>query len=181
MYAIKTSGVLGSGVSVVTFSSIPQTFTHLQIRGFARCTASSNQQSWQIQLNSDVTSGNYTIHRSYNQGNSTSPSQSFYTGQSWMISSTIPCANDTANVYGVFMADILDYTNTNKFKTYKSIGGSETNVSSGGTGEIHLTSGMWKSTAAVSTITITSPLSSNFVQYSKFDLYGLVASNATGA
>jgi len=69
--------------------------------------------------------------------------------------------------------DLLDYTNSNKFKTIKGIQGVDFNGSVGGyTGAVNLFSGVYKSTSTISSIKITS-VYGNFTQYSQVALYGL--------
>ena len=69
-------------------------------------------------------------------------------------------------IFGTFIVDILDYANTNKYKTMRALDGFDAN----GSGYAVLWSGNWRSTSAVSTITITG---GTFAQYSSFALYGI--------
>ena len=58
-YELIETQVLGSDVYSITFSSVPQTYKHLQIRLTARCTASGSTGDWlSIRFNGD-SSGNY--------------------------------------------------------------------------------------------------------------------------
>jgi hypothetical protein len=75
-----------------------------------------------------------------------------------------------ANSYGASVCDILDYKNTNKYKTIKTVGGYENNDTGGG--EASLFSGAWYSTSAIDTITFY-PDAGNFVANSQFALYGV--------
>jgi hypothetical protein len=65
--------------------------------------------------------------------------------------------------------DIVDYTNTNKYKTSRAFAGFDAN----GSGMLAVTSGLWMSTTAINSITFTSDASGNFAQYSSFALYGV--------
>jgi hypothetical protein len=56
---------LSSPAASITFSSIPATYTHLQIRGIARSTAAAGNVS--IAYNSD-TGSNYAGHDLYGDG-----------------------------------------------------------------------------------------------------------------
>jgi hypothetical protein len=91
----------------------------------------------------------------------------------WEIGA-IPAASTTANVFGSHIVDILDYANTNKFKTIRSILGYDAN----GSGVVSLRSGLWRNTAAITAISITYP---PFAAGSRIDLYGITTSQATGA
>ena len=73
-----------------------------------------------------------------------------------------------ANVPANFIIDILDYANTNKYKTNTSLSGLDTNNAQ--YADIRLNSGNWRNTAAVSTITISGM---TFGTYSSFALYGV--------
>ena len=73
----------------------------------------------------------------------------------------------TANVFAANVLDILDYANTNKYKTVKLLAGADQN----GSGALGLYSGSWRSTSAITSITITP--SSSIAQYSTFELFGI--------
>ena len=82
----------------------------------------------------------------------------------------IPAATSTASVFGGIVIDLLDYSNTNKYKTLRSLGGWDAN----GSGRIILNSGLWgNSGSAISSIDIVTSTGNNFVQYSTFALYGI--------
>jgi hypothetical protein len=167
--ATTTVGLLGS--ASVTFSSIPSTYQHLQIRYTGISTAGANGQYAQVRVgNGSVDTGsNYAWHDLVGQGASTlvekNASQSIvqigpYTG---------PSSN--SNPY-VSVIDILDYGNVNKNKTIKGLTGCDNN----GSGSIDLRSALWFSTSAINTITIyaySQGSASTFGQYSSFALYGI--------
>jgi hypothetical protein len=173
MFPIATSGVLSGSTNGFIFTNIPQTFTHLQVRGFLRDSfTGSTNQSLSYLLNGD-TGANYSVHRTSGDGSST-VSQGF-TSQSQMFQGSIPTAIELSNVYGVIITDILDYTDTNKNKTIRSISGYDKN----GGGAVMISSGAWYNTAAVTQLNCFQ--SSNSVQFSRIDLYGISISPATGA
>ena len=164
--SIATSVVGGGGSSSITFSSIPSTFKHLQIRGIARNTsAGTSINGIFTQFNSD-TAANYSRHNLIGDGASASASAS--TSSSNVLAGQYPQGGTTASVFGVFVLDILDYQDTNKYKTTRALFGTDLN----GSGQVRLSSGNWRNTAAISTITIT-PEDANFAQYSSFALYGI--------
>ena len=79
-------------------------------------------------------------------------------------------SGSTASAYGGGVLDILDYANTNKYKTIKILDGYDNN----GSGFVDgVRSGTWLSTSAMTSFTITNPASTNWVQYSHFALYGI--------
>ena len=162
--SIATVSVGSGGQANIEFTSIPQTFTHLQLRLFGRETASGTVNNEWMRFNSD-TGSNYAWHDLTGNGSVTgASSQSATTAMksaTWM-----PGTSASTNVFGGAVVDILDYTNTNKYKTVRSLTGADNN----GSGTIAFTSGLWMSTAAITTVTI---VVSNFAQYSHAALYGV--------
>ncbi len=164
--SITTTTVGAGGSSAITFSAITSAYTHLQIRYSARTSRVATAEDIDLQLNSD-TGNNYSWHIMYGDGVNAVLGNGTSTYR--MIIPGVSSANATANIFGSSIVDILDYTNTNKFKTVRSIGGNERN----GAGEIMLESGNWRSTNAVTSLTLTPSAGGNFVQYSTFALYGI--------
>lgn len=173
MTFIASSGVLSGSTNGFNFTNIPQTFTHLQVRGFLRDTfTSSVNQSLSFQFNGD-NAANYAVHRMGGDGSGTY-SQGFAT-QGSMFQGAIPTAIETANVFGIIITDILDYRNTSKNKTIRSISGYDAN----GTGTAMMSSGAWLNTAAITSINCSQ--SAGSAQFSRIDLYGFTVSEQTGA
>ena len=74
-------------------------------------------------------------------------------------------------MFSAGVLDILDYANVNKYTTTRVLSGFNTNGSANGTA-VFLSSGLWMSTSAVTSITLTGR-STNIGQYSSFALYGI--------
>lgn len=166
--SIQTVTVGAGGSASITFSSIPSTYTHLQVRAINRGTrAGSGYDYLMVQVNSD-TSANYSWHLLY--GNGTAAAASSSASQTSMGMGFDPQASATANAFGVTIMDILDYANTNKYKTFRSLCGSDTNDTNGAVG---LASGNWRSTSAITSITLSNNVSGNLAQYSSFALFGV--------
>ena len=163
--SIATTTVGSGGVADITFSSIPATYTHLQIRGIGRTTTSNTDDNIYMQFNGDTTS-NYAAHYLYGDGSNALAAGA--ANQSNVVACRITGASSTANRFGATVVDILDYANTNKFKTTRVLTAHEQN----GSGYIFLLSGLWRSTSAISSIKLyVSP--NNIAQYSQFALYGI--------
>ncbi len=79
-----------------------------------------------------------------------------------------PSQANSANIFCATITDVLDYTDTNKYKTVRYLGGKDQN----GSGGVSLNSGSWRSTAAVTSITFFSS-GVDFPEYTQFALYGL--------
>jgi hypothetical protein len=165
--SIATTTVGSGGSSTITFSSIPQTYKHLQIRALARNTVANTDDNIHIRFNSD-TGNNYSCHFFY--GNQTSKAAGVAGSSDLMIGFRVPGASSSANMFGVGVVDILDYNNSNKYKTIRSITGHNQN----GSGSVWLFSGNWRNTSAITSISIFYG-ANNIAQYSSFALYGLAA------
>ena len=166
--ASTTVGVSGSAGSI-TFSSIPSLFKHLQVRVMARTDRASTFDASYIYFNGDTTLSNYSNHGSNGDG-ATANSFGYTTASAVGNQSTLILgASATAGIFGAFVLDIYNYTNTNQFTTTKTVGGVDLN----GSGRIQFNSGTWFNTSAVTSITFTPVNTPNFTQYSSFALYGI--------
>lgn len=165
--SIATTTVGAGGVSDITFSSISATYTHLQIRFLARTARANQEDNIQLRFNSD-TGGNYAAHVLYGDGASAG-AFSDGTSISFNTRSVVAAASATSGVFGVGVIDILDYANTSKYKTVRSLNGYDNN----GTGQVRLSSGLWMNTAAITSVTILSANGANLSQYTQIALYGI--------
>jgi hypothetical protein len=166
--SIATVSVGSGNSSTITFSSIPSTYTHLQLRAIGRNTATgTGSLDTYMRFNGD-TGSNY---RAYNQLAGDGSTASAARGGVEALIGPFYHLKDgnTASIYGALILDILDYANTNKNKVTRGISGQDLN----GSGHIHFKSGMWMSTAAITSITLTVEGSNSFKQYSHFALYGI--------
>ena len=161
--SIATVTVGSGGASTIDFTSIPSTFQHLQIRAMARNTTGTADALYQF--NGD-TGSNYAWHLLVGNGSSAQAYAGTSTTNFRGAGYTVYVASSTIN--GVGVTDILDYKDTNKFKTTRTLLGSDTN----GGGELQFWSGLWRSTSAITSIKIT-PSTGSFAQYSHFALYGI--------
>ena len=160
------------GTNSVQFTSIPQTFTHLQMRYFVRGSEAGATAFTNISINGNAYTTNYSGHTVQGDGS--------YAGSTNIVSGGgignlySPGASATANVFAAGIVDLLDYTNTNKNKVVRIIHGHDTN----GGGQAILGSGQLLSTAAVTSMGMF-----NFTSVAgcRFDLYGISTSQVTGA
>jgi hypothetical protein len=164
------ASTVGDGsISTITFSSIPSTFQHLQIRFQGRVVFSGGGGIYNafIRFNSD-SSSNYTWHAMRGTGSSTvayaSISETKITADS-----VFPDSGVTANVFGTAIVDVLDYVSASKNKTVRVFSGYETNSA----GNVWLQSGVWLNTNAITSVTITNNGSYAFPTGSVFSLYGI--------
>ena len=162
--SIATTTVGAGGQTTITFSSIPSTYKHLQLRMMVKSNGVTD--SVDMRFNSD-TGSNYVYHELVGNGSSASSGAS--TGRTAMPMPSAGIASTDTNIFSVGVVDILDYTNTNKYTTLRGLGGYDLN----GNGAALLVSNLWLNTAAVSTITIYMRTGINVGQYSSFALYGI--------
>jgi hypothetical protein len=164
--SIATVDVGAGGTASITFSSIPATYTHLQIRGIARNTYATTFSSTEYRFNSDSGS-NYAWHYLYGDGASAFSGAS--ASDNLMREINLASGSLTSGIFSGFITDILDYANTNKNKTIRTLGGADAN----GSGGVNLCSGVWMNTSAINSVTITASASGTLPQYSSFALYGV--------
>ena len=163
--SIATTTVGGGGAATISFTSIPATYTHLQIRCLARTTRADTDDQLRLQLNSD-TASNYSQHALSGDGSAASASAG--ASVTFMFLGRSAGATSGASMFGVSVIDILDYADTNKYKTLRGLTGLDMN----GSGFATLTSGSWRNTAAVTSIQVTF-IGALMAQYSSFALYGI--------
>lgn len=172
-WAIDSYTVGSGGITNFTFNLIPQTYTHLQIRYMARAldtSATGTQIS--IRPNSDTAStyyqrGMYAGKDNSSAGQYSSTGSSNNTGDfSWyMITGPFAATNSA----GIGVIDIFDYTSTNKKKTIKAICGFERSTY----GQMDFMSQLWTSTAAISSLRLSTSGGQGFAEGSIFGLYGI--------
>ena len=165
-YELIESQVLSSAAASVTFSSIPQTYKHLQIRMVVRSTGGGNPRVL-TRLNSD-SGANYASHNLYGDGSTVgSEGNASQTGNKIYF---VPNESQPAGAFGAAVYDLLDYTNTNKNTTariFAGAGGLTTVLQ-----DVGLHSFLWNNTAAVNTILLSAD-GQTFAADTRFSLYGV--------
>ena len=161
--SIATTTVGSGGAANVEFTSIPASFTHLQVRGIAR--SNGTLDGFTARFNSD-TNSNYTRHRVYGNGANVPADGNAPRTNITLADGALPGTG--SNIFAPVVFDIVDYANSNKYKTLRSLGGTDNN----GSGTIWLNSGSWMSTSAITSIKI-EPGDGSWVQYTEFALYGI--------
>lgn len=157
-----------------TFSSIPTKYKHLQIRWVVRGTRSFAGEDMYIRFNNDATN-NYFVQETYaNPPSTAATANSGASAISAIRQGQIPAALAPSGCYGTGIVDIYDWQSSVKTKTTKGFCGFDTNDTNTGYNyhNIWHTSGLWVSTAPVTSITVVSngPFDTN----SYISLYGVV-------
>ena len=167
-----TRQTLSTTASSVTFSSIPSTYKHLQIRSLSRNeNASIGNANLLVRFNSD-SGANYTRH--YLRGNGSAATTTGSSSQTSVIVQDGDLAYNTSSLFrAVSIIDIHDYASTTKYKTVRSFAGQDVNSGTAGVA-VALSSALWLDTTAITSITITSSTGSNLSAGSTFALYGMV-------
>lgn len=167
--SIATTTVGAGGASSITFSSIPSTYKHLQIRGILQSArATYSRDEYKFTFNSD-TGNNYSWHNLYASGTAVSAGNGYSVG--YILGQDCVGANGW---WGTTVIDILDYANTSKYKTARLLAGLDTNNAAVGgfNGAMTFGSGLWQNTNAITSITFTAA-NGNWNQYSQLALYGI--------
>jgi hypothetical protein len=167
MFAIATVS-LASGTSYIDFTSIPQTYQHLQLRVFARGTTAGNTVDFSfLNFNNDSTA-NYARHYVKGDGSSSTALGQSGAGITGAFATLVPYALTNTSIFGAGIIDIFDYTSTSKLKTIRVLSGTDNN----GSGQVGLSSGVWVKTPieAITQIGMGYPA---WATYSHFALYGI--------
>ena len=153
MFALQAIQIGADGASSITFSNIPATYAHLQVRILYKNSAGG---STFMTLNSiSATKGHYLYAEQTTASSGTS-------GTNFI-------ANASSSYFGIAIVDILDYANVNKNVTVRTVAGWDGN----GSGQISINSQFYNlSSTAVNSMTFT-PTSGTFNQYTQFALYGV--------
>jgi hypothetical protein len=164
MTLISTATVGAGGASTISISSIPQTFTDLQIVISARSSFSGTEDFCRLTFNS-TTSGYSGI---YVRGTG-SAAQSF-TIQTTNIRLDVPAATSTANTFGNAQYYVPNYAGS----TNKTVSVDYVTENNNSTAYQYLIAGLWSNGAGITSVSIDSANAANFVQYSTMSIYGIL-------
>lgn len=152
-----------TGGSTVTFSSIPSTYQHLQVRLLVKTT--TDNADFRITANG-VTSG-YASHflvgtgSVYAAGYSAAANIRLDSGTGLGVNSY---------QYSAIIIDIHDYASTTRNKTFRMFYGADYNTTGG---EVYIGSGLTTSTSAISSLSFDVLGGKVFANPSFFALYGI--------
>jgi hypothetical protein len=169
---IETASVT-SAVSSVTFSNLntyATDYKHLRIVSHTLDSATSNNTWINIRFNGDTASNYYRSNIRFstaNTGGSMVATDSVTNG-ALVATDENPAGGDS--LYGVVaVANIADYSSTNKQKSFVSWGSQYQSTK----WTQNLWSGVWKSTSAITSITLFPDSGINFAANSRIYLYGI--------
>ena len=165
---IASSTVGSGGAASITFSSIPSTYTDLQILLSARDTDSAN--NWYLltlQLNTDTTNGNYSTRILYGFGSTAGSGTGNRQNTGYVTSNA-----RTADTFGNLSLYLPNYAGSNN----KSFSTDTVTEGNGSTVEIlGMYAGLWSYNSEINQIILTLDVG-NFAQYSTATLYGIKSS-----
>ena len=161
-YTLIEAKTLASAVASVSFTSIPSTYTDLQLLVSARGTTT-------------FANGGY-VYLFYPNGATTNLTSRYILGSGSAASSVTDTApfiymtpsDYTASTFGSDAIYIPNYAGA----TYKSFSIESLNENNATAANINLVAGLWSQTTAISSITLTTA-SANFAVNSTFYLYGI--------
>lgn len=157
----------------VTFSSISQDYTHLELRLYTKTAGGTSLADIRMRFNGD-TNTNYSWHKMYNSesGNAAITGAG---GANYMFAGV---ANETVTTGAFNTTSILipDYKNTSKYTTIRTRSGGTQGT--GGTNYLQWGGGTWRNTAAVTSLTIYEANGNGFAAGSAFHLYGIKITGA---
>ena len=165
MTLIASTTVGSGGVTSVTFSSIPATYTDLLVYQSARSDSSAPYRYQNMTFNGSGTG--YTWKDLYGDSG-TVGSQSAST----TYAGYTPAATATTSTFSNTEYYISNYASSNN-KSWYDNSVTENNASTSGSIITEMGVGVWANSAAITSITLTAYGTSNYVQYSSFYLYGI--------
>jgi len=135
-----------TGTGAITFSAIPQSFTHLQIVGCIRSASAASHAAAGLRLNAD-TGNNYDW--TVNYSDSSTPLASNANGESNAgFATKIVAASATAGKFSAFRLDLPNY----RAAIHKALLTQSGHAESGVAAVATVSTGMWRNTAAVTQI-----------------------------
>lgn len=147
---------LSTTATSVTFSSIPGTYTDLVIASAIISNSTSNDTK--VQFNND-TNSNYSMTRMYGEASAASDRSTNATSMHLGRNSTTA----TPNIF-----HIMNYSNTTTYKTALGRSGFATGI-------VLANVGLWRSTSAITSVTILITGGDTFSANSTFTIYGIKA------
>tara|TARA_R110000868_G_scaffold376295_1_gene641144 strand:+ start:269 stop:793 length:525 start_codon:yes stop_codon:yes gene_type:complete len=169
-YEIISTQTLGTAEAIVTFSSIPQTYTDLVFVTQSRAsTAGVNDKDIGIRFNGDASS---VYSRTTLSGNGSTATSFRATGNNVVYGAQHPLSSGTANVLGVATWNIMNYSQADTYKTVlvrSSCDGASVN-------DVRTVVGLWRGTiAGITSLSLILASGGSFAVGSTFSLYGIKA------
>ena len=163
---LETINVAGGSTTSVAFDSIPQDYSHLQIRIAAKAVYANNGP-FAIKANFNNSSSQYyQLKRLVGNGSNVSSNAGSAGSDMWW--GYIPTLQASSEGFGTSVVELLDYTSENKNTTVRVLNG----YTNSNNASVSLSSSLWLPTEAITKISFdvdSYPIASG----SRFSLYGI--------
>lgn len=167
--SLVSEQILTGSAATITFSSLPQNFKHLRIIAQLRTDRVAEIDAARLRFNGD-SGGNYDEEH-YTANSTTLSSAGNLAATSMAIGATEADSSRASN-FGPLILDVLNYTSASE-KWILTRSGAFGNVSAATDLFIQNYIGRWRSTAAITSLTLLPNIGPNFVSGSILQLYGL--------
>jgi len=155
----------------MSFTNIPQNFTHLQVRGNGRCVNSGYATIYSGFNGDRFGASNY--HNTVFYGDANSKSMAVATAQAFFGPHYFIHSGTTANCWNGYIIDILHYSSTSKTKSIRYLSGWDAINA----GQIVFGDSVWNSTAAITSFEMEPD--AGFLAGSSATLYGIPTASVT--
>ena len=161
------------GETSLAFTSIPSTYSSIQIRGIFKDTSTSDSVPNGAYLYTRVngSSTGYASHRIYGNGSTVIASADAADNALRWYGTMMPSGGIYGSMYSAAIMDVHNYASTTQNKTFRFFAGNDANQASTNR-TVNLQSGLWVDTTAITTVTLFA-MSSGFAAGSTFALYGI--------
>lgn len=135
----------------INLASIPSTYKHLQLRILYRDQSGTGGTDGgavegYYYFNNDTTAANYSLQVVKGNGGAADATGAGYATYGDGLAAFLGFrSNYGGSAFGITIIDLLDYQNSNKYKTIRSFSG----AAGGSVGGVRVTAGTWRSTATV--------------------------------
>ena len=165
------SAVLTANATSVTFSNIPNVYTNLLLTGVVRTDRDATADTLSARFNGD-SGNNYDRIKTRIQSSGVTTDDDRAANLLWIA--RCEAAQATAQAFSPVLAWIIDYHNTTRYKHLISGLSVNRGAASADTDLVlSLTGGYWRSTAAITSLTLLPDIGTNLVAGSRFYLWGL--------
>jgi hypothetical protein len=173
-YTPIATTTLGSNTASYTFTSIPATYTDLVLvmnYSTANSAGAAANVSGQLRINSD-TASNYSQTLMYGFGSTANSGRESTQSVYWI--GDYGYLSSTSGVFGNTVLNFMNYANTSYYKTFLERTSNIDNTQGSALGAVSGV-GLWRSTAAITSITLMVSSTNVYRTGSTFTLYGIAA------
>lgn len=169
-FELISTTVLGSAAASVTLSSIPATYTSLELRIVARSANATQFDELLLRLNAD-SGANYGYKQIIND--TFTASQSTATSQTGVRIYGIAANTAVASNFSAMKIGLNGYKDANKKTNIRGFGGA-VNFGASWAANSSLFGGIWNATTTVTSLTVSTYTGSNLAAGTRVSLYGVL-------